>query len=107
MPRRKRGNRQGQRLHLLALDHNKRPKEVVPSSEEGENGKGGESWFDQRKRHSPKDPQLRSSVDPGRIQIVVRNREHRLTEKEDSEGSGQARHDKARVSVEPSQVLQK
>jgi hypothetical protein len=95
--------RQAQRhgVELGAVDDDQRPEEVLPRVHEGEDSGRGERGPRERQDDLPVDLELGRSVDPRRVEQLVRDREHVLPQEEDPERAHGAGEDEPVVRVEP------
>src|SRR5215207_4893350 len=92
------------RFHLVTLNNDQRPKQVIPTLQERENPERGECWPRQWQDHREEDSQLPGAIDPGCIDELARDRLDELAHHEDGESGESTGNDQAPVGVDPAEV---
>src|SRR5579859_1975193 len=86
--------------HILArLQHQRRPEEVIPRVDEGEDRGGGQRRANDGQHHAPPDAQLVGAVNARGIDQIVWHGLEGLAQQEDVEDSGQAGEDQCEQGV--------
>ena len=90
--------------HRVGLNHEERPREVIPRFPEREHPHGDDRRPGERHRDREEDAQVAGPIDARRFDERVRERTEPLAHQEDSERVGDHRNDEALIGVDPAEV---
>ena len=79
---------------------------VVPAAEEDEQGKRDQHRLQSRQDDLAQDHRFAGAVDPGCLEQLGRDRQSKLSHKEDAEDSGKPRDERAGIAVDQAHRLQ-
>src|SRR5699024_5255065 len=91
--------RDRQWLQARVLRDQERPQELVPGSDERDQGDRGDGGLHQRNRDREEEPQLGGDIDPGGFEQQLGQRQEELPKDEHGGGVDQERQDHAQVGV--------